>query len=69
MGIPSFYRHLLRRNAKAYAAGSYKSLGLPGVSHFMLDFNCIIYAAKKTLKSLTSEAYEVGLRREVGVWL
>ena len=69
MGIPSFYRHLLRRNAKAYAAGSYKSLGLPGVSHFMLDFNCIIYAAMKTLKSVTSEAYEVGLRREVGVWL
>ena len=69
MGIPSFYRHLLRRNAKAFAAGSYKSLGVPEVSHFMLDFNCIIYAAMKTLKPVTSEKYEVGLRREVGVWL
>ena len=69
MGIPSFYRHLLRRNAKAFAAGSYKSLGVPEVSHFMLDFNCIIYAAMKTLKPVASENYEVGLRREVGVWL
>ena len=69
MGIPSFYRHLLRHNAKAYAAGSYKSLGVPEVSHFMLDFNCIIYAAMKTLKVVTTEPYEVGLRREVGVWL
>jgi len=68
MGIPSFYRHLLRR-VKNITSGSYKSLGVPEVSHFMLDFNCIIYAAMKTMKPVASEAYEVGLRREVGVWL
>ena len=68
MGIPSFYRHLLRR-FKNITSGSYKSLGQPEVSHFMLDFNCIIYAAMKTVKSVASEDYEVGLRREVGVWL
>jgi 5'-3' exonuclease len=68
MGIPSFYRHLLRR-VKNITSGSYKSLGVPEVSHFMLDFNCIIYAAMKTLKPVASEHYEVGLRREVGVWL
>ena len=68
MGIPSFYRHLLRR-VKNITSGSYKSLGVPEVSHFMLDFNCIIYAAMKTLKPVASELYEVGLRREVGVWL
>jgi 5'-3' exoribonuclease 2 len=68
MGIPSFYRHLLRR-FKNITSGSYKSLVGPEVSAFMLDFNCIIYAAMKTLKPVASEAYEVGLRREVGVWL
>jgi len=68
MGIPSFYRHLLRR-FKNITSGSYKSLGVPEVSHFMLDFNCIIYAAMKTVKSVSGEDYEVGLRREVGVWL
>ena len=70
MGIPSFYKHLLRR-FKNITSGSFKSLVGPDVlvSAFMLDFNCIIYAAMKTLKPTVSEAYEVGLRREVGVWL
>jgi 5'-3' exonuclease len=70
MGIPSFYRHLLRR-FKNITSGSYKSLVANGgdVSAFMLDFNCIIYAAMKTVKPVATEPYEVGLRREVGVWL
>ena len=68
MGIPSFYRHILRR-FKNIASGSHKLLGVPEVSHFMLDFNCIIYAAMKTVKPVAAEDYEIGLRREVGVWL
>ena len=75
MGIPSFYKHLLRR-FKNITSGSYKSLVLPDVLNggnevavFMLDFNCIIYAAMKTIKPTASEPYEMGLRREVGIWL
>jgi len=69
MGIPSFYRHLLRKY-KGLVSGSVKELGFTKVDVFALDFNCIIYAAMKTMGLVAKgDLYEVALRREVGCWL
>ena len=68
MGIPSFYKHLLRKY-KGITAGSAAALGLASVDLVALDFNCIIYSAMKTMPNAFSPAYEEDLLREVGVWL
>jgi 5'-3' exonuclease len=68
MGIPSFYRHLLRKY-KGITAGNLAGVGLASVDLLALDFNCIIYSAMKTMPNAFSAAYEEDLIREVGVWL
>lgn len=94
MGIPSFYRHILRKYSSV-TSGNYKTLWFPElikssevlaldssasntgksetqVEILALDFNCIIYAAMKTVaKHFTAEGltYEQCLRNEVGCWL
>ena len=68
MGIPSFYRHLLRKY-KGITASALAGVGLASVDLLALDFNCIIYSAMKTMPNAFSPAYEEDLIREVGVWL
>jgi 5'-3' exonuclease len=68
MGIPSFYKHLLRKY-KGITASSSAALGLTSCNLLALDFNCIIYSAMKTMPNAFSPAYEEDLIREVGVWL
>ena len=68
MGIPSFYRHLLRKY-KGITASALAGVGLSSVDLLALDFNCIIYSAMKTMPNAFSPAYEEDLIREVGVWL
>lgn len=68
MGIPSFYKHLLRKY-KGITAGNLAGVGLASVDLLALDFNCIIYSAMKTMPNAFSPSYEEDLIREVGVWL
>jgi 5'-3' exonuclease len=68
MGIPSFYRHLLRKY-KGITAGNLAGVSLSSVDLLALDFNCIIYSAMKTMPNAFSPSYEEDLIREVGVWL
>jgi 5'-3' exonuclease len=70
MGIPSFYKYLLRRH-KGITSGSPQLLAgcSSSIDIFALDFNCIVYAAMGTMSIHKELPYETRLLNEVGKWL